>query len=244
MSLAIHCAAVALLLLIGASSSVRQTVESTLDQVKVYIPQIGHGGGGGGKHALLPASKGAVPRPAPRVFVPPAVVIQNTQPKLPMAPAIVLSTEVKLPDMAVLGDPLGRTGPPSDGRGWGGGIGDGNGTGIGNGKGPGLGPGEGGDTGGGPRGHLGTFTEPVVLYQVEPEFSEDARKAKLQGTVMLHGEVDTSGKLTNIRVTRGLGLGLEEKAIEAVKRWRFRPAYRDGRPVVAPAVIEVNFHLL
>jgi TonB family protein len=61
---------------------------------------------------------------------------------------------------------------------------------------------------------------------------------------MLYGEVDTNGRLRNIRVTRGLGLGLEEKAIEAVKQWRFRPGTRDGKPVVAPASIEVNFHLL
>jgi TonB family protein len=84
----------------------------------------------------------------------------------------------------------------------------------------------------------------MVLFQVEPEFSEEARKAKLQGVVMLYGEVDTNGRLRNIRVTRGLGLGLEEKAIEAVKQWRFRPGTRDGKPVVAAATIEVNFHLL
>ena len=71
-----------------------------------------------------------------------------------------------------------------------------------------------------------------MLFQVEPEFSEEARKAKLQGVVMLYGEVDTNGRLRNIRVTRGLGLGLEEKAIEAVKQWRFRPGNRNGRPVV------------
>ena len=84
----------------------------------------------------------------------------------------------------------------------------------------------------------------MVLFQVEPEFSEEARKAKLQGVVMLYGEVDINGRLRNIRVTRGLGLGLEEKAVEAVKQWRFRPGTRDGKPVVSAAAIEVNFHLL
>jgi TonB family protein len=84
----------------------------------------------------------------------------------------------------------------------------------------------------------------MVLYQVEPEFSEEARKAKLQGVVILTGEVDTNGRLRNIRVTRALGLGLDEKAIEAVKQWRFRPGTREGKPVVSAAAIEVNFHLL
>jgi periplasmic protein TonB len=107
-----------------------------------------------------------------------------------------------------------------------------------------VGPGQGGDSGGGRRGFTGASTAPVVLFQVEPEFSEEARKAKLQGVVMLYAEVDTNGRLRNIRVTRGLGLGLEEKAIEAVKRWLFRPGTRDGKPVVAAAAIELNFHLL
>jgi len=154
---------------------------------------------------------------------------------------------VKLPqvDLLALGDPYGKTGPPSNGTGKGGSIGDGDGTGIGPGKGPGVGPGEGGEGGGGRlRGFSGASTAPVVLFQVEPEFSEEARKAKLQGVVMLYAEVDTNGRLRNIRVTQGLGLGLEEKAIEAVKQWRFRPGTRDGKPVVSAAAIEVNFHLL
>jgi TonB family protein len=173
-------------------------------------------------------------------------VIYNMDPKLPMEPTLIISADVRLPqvDLLVLGDPYGKNGPPSNGTGKGGGIGDGEGMGIGRGKGPGVGPGEGGDTGGGLRGFGGASTAPMVLFQVEPEFSEEARKAKLQGVVMLYGEVDTNGRLRNIRVTRGLGLGLEEKAIEAVKQWRFRPGTRDGKPVVAAATIEVNFHLL
>ena len=164
-----------------------------------------------------------------------------------MEPTLITSADVRLPqvDLAALGDPYGKIGPPSDGPGVGGGIGDGDGTGVGPGKGPGAGPGDGGNSGGGPLHRLaGASTPPVVLFQVEPEFSEEARKAKLQGVVMLYGEVDTNGWLRNIRVTRGLGLGLDEKAIEAVKQWRFRPGTRNGKPVVAAAAIEVNFHLL
>jgi periplasmic protein TonB len=246
MSVTVHCVAVALLFLIGANRSVRQTGRSTLGRVVLtYVPP-GAGGGGSGDRSPLRASKGRVPRIAPRQFTPPTVAIRNMDPKLPMEPTLAIAAEVRLPqvDIAALGDPFGRDGPPSNGTGRGGGIGDGDGTGIGRGKGPGAGPGAGGDAGGGVRGLTGAFTAPVVLFQVEPEFSEEARKAKLQGVVMLYGEVDTNGRLRNIRVTRGLGLGLEEKAIEAVRQWRFRPGTRDGKPVVAAASIEVNFHLL
>jgi TonB family protein len=249
MSVTIHCAAVALLFLAGANSKVQQAVLPMLDRIRLISPYVppGPGGGGSGDRSPLPASKGRLPRIAPRQFTPPAVVIHNMDPKLPMEPTLVISADVKLPqlDILALGDPYGKNGPPSNGTGKGGGIGDGEGTGIGPGKGPGVGPGEGGDTGGGRlHGFIGASTAPVVLFQVEPEFSEEARKAKLQGVVMLYGEVDTNGRLRNIRVTRRLGLGLEEKAIEAVKQWRFRPGTRDGKPVVAAAAIEVNFHLL
>jgi len=212
-----------------------------------YVGSAHPRGGGSGDHSPLPASKGRLPRIAPRQFTPPAAVIHNMDPKLPMEPTLVISAEVRLPqvDILALGDPYGKNGPPSNGTGTGGSIGDGDGTGVGPGKGPGVGLGEGGDTGfGGLRALTGASTAPIVLFQVEPEFSEEARKAKLQGVVMLYGEVDTNGRLRNIRVTRALGLGLEEKAIEAVKQWRFRPGYRDGKPVVAAASIEVNFHLL
>lgn len=249
LSVTIHCAVVALLFLAGGNPQVRKTVESTLDRIRLiepYVPPAGHGGGGGGDRSPLPASQGRLPKIATRQFTPPVVVIHNLDPKLPMEPTLVISADVKLPqlELPALGDPYGKPGPPSNGTGKGGGIGDGDGTGIGPGKGPGFGPGEGGDTGGGPRGPRGVSTAPVVLYEVEPEFSEEARKAKLQGVVMLYAEVDTNGRLRNIRVTRGLGLGLEEKAIEAVKLWRFRPGTRDGKPVVSAAAIEVNFHLL
>jgi len=248
MSAAIHGVIVALLFLAGANQALRQSLQPNPNPIKLIDPYIppGLGGGGGGKQSLLPASLGRLPRIAPRQFTPPAVVIQNDAPKLPMEPTLVLSADVRVPqvDLPALGDPYGKPGPPSDGMGRGGGIGEGDGPGIGPGKGPGIGPGEGGDGGGGRRGLTGSFTAPVVLYQVEPEFSEEARKAKLQGVVMLYGEVDTNGWLRNIRVTRGLGLGLEEKAIAAVKQWRFRPGTRDGKPVVAAAAIEVNFHLL
>jgi TonB family protein len=172
-------------------------------------------------------------------------VLNNTNPKLPVEPTLILSAEVSLPqtNLAALGDPFGGLGPSSNGPGSGGGIGTGDGTGVGPGSGPGLGPGDGGGSNG-LLGRRGAVSSPVLLFKVEPEFSEEARKAKHQGMVVLYGEVDTNGRLRNVRVVRGLGLGLDEKAMEAVKQWKFRPGYQDGRPVVAAATIEVNFHLL
>ena len=245
-SAALHCAAIALMFLLGLNPAVRRAVSPDSREVTtIYVPR-GQGGGGGGKESRLPASRGALPPIARRQFALPTVVLPQDAPLLPMAPAITISSDLNLPqlDVAVFGDPFGKNGPPSDGRGRGGGIGDGDGTGIGPGKGPGVGPGDDGGFGGGGHAPGGIITAPVVLYKVEPEFSEDARKAKLQGTVILYGEVDTNGQLRNIRVVESLGLGLDEKAIEAVKQWRFRPGTRNGKPVVSAAAIEVNFHLL
>ena len=100
-------------------------------------------------------------------------------------------------------------------------------------------PGIGGD---GRIGHK--VTPPQLIYKVEPEFSEAARKAKYQGVVVLAIEVDASGHPRNLRVLEMLGLGLDEKAIEAVSQWRFRPGYQDGRPVVTMATVEVTFRLM
>jgi TonB family protein len=85
---------------------------------------------------------------------------------------------------------------------------------------------------------------PVLLFKVEPEYSDEARRAKITGSVVLEVEVDENGRPRNIRVVQSLGLGLDEQAAAAVARWRFRPAMRAGRPAAHPAVIEVNFHLL
>jgi len=204
------------------------------------------GGGGGGDRSPLPASKGRLPKASLRQFTPPMAVVNNPNPKLSMEPSIIAPPDVNLPqvNMAQYGDPLAKIGPPSNGTGSGGGIGSGNGGGVGSGKGGGFGPGEGGGVGGGVYRVGGGVTAPSLLYKKEPEYSEEARKAKYQGTVLLYVEVDASGKATNIKVQRSLGLGLDEKAIEAVKQWKFKPGYKDGKPVTVAATIEVNFRLL
>jgi TonB family protein len=85
---------------------------------------------------------------------------------------------------------------------------------------------------------------PVLLYKKEPEYSEEARAAKYQGTVLLSVVIGTDGKATNIQLKNSLGFGLDEKAAEAVSQWRFNPGTRDGAPVAVEATIEVNFRLL
>jgi TonB family protein len=123
-------------------------------------------------------------------------------------------------------------------------MGKGSGGGVGNGNGNGFGDGSGGGMGGGVYRIGGGVSAPIVLSKTEPEYSEEARKAKYQGTVVLMIIVDEHGLPQNIRVIRPLGLGLDEKAIEAVQKWRFRPAMKDGRPVKVEATVEVNFRLL
>jgi TonB family protein len=124
-------------------------------------------------------------------------------------------------------------------------MGSGSGGGIGSGKGGGLGAGEGGGgIGGGVYKVGGGVSAPVVVSKVDPEYSEEARKAKYSGSVLLSIVVDTEGRARDIHVSRSLGMGLDEKAIEAVEKWRFKPGMRNGQAVNVRATIEVNFRLL
>jgi TonB family protein len=204
------------------------------------------GGGGGGDRSPMPASRGRAPKFALKQFTPPTAVVANLDPKLTMDPTLIGPPDVQPPNVniAQYGDPLGKIGPASNGPGSGGGIGSGKGGGIGSGVGGGLGPGEGGGVGGGVFRVGGGVTAPALLSKVEPEYSEEARKAKYQGTVMLYVEIDANGRAQNMRVLHSLGLGLDEKAMDAVRKWRFKPGTKDGRPVTVIATVEVNFRLL
>jgi TonB family protein len=89
----------------------------------------------------------------------------------------------------------------------------------------------------------GGVSAPMLIYKVEPEYTEEARAAKLQGTVLLYTEINPEGWATNMKVLRALGMGLDEKALESVAKWRFKPGMKDGQPVTVQAQIEVNFRL-
>ncbi len=207
-------------------------------------PDRAGGGGGGGDRDKLAASKGSPPRFAAEQFAPPAVVIRNPTPKLPMDPTVVGPPQLHLPQLGQLGDPLSNIlGPPSSGTGSGAGIGSGSGGGVGSGIGPGVGPGRGGGIGGGYYRVGGGVSAPRALYAPDPEYSEEARKAKYQGTVILWVVVGPDGRVHDIRIQRTLGMGLDDKAVEAVRTWRFEPARKDGQPVPVQINVEVNFRL-
>jgi len=206
--------------------------------------QVG-GGGGGGDRDVLQASKGKLPKLSMQQITPPVVVVRNEHPKLAVEPTIVIPPQVQLAsnNMPNMGDPMAHVLLPSNGTGAGGGIGSGSGGGVGSGKGPGFGPGEGGGVGGGVFHVGGGVSPPRTIFAPEPEFSEEARKAKYQGVCTLGLIVGTDGRPSNIRVLSSLGMGLDEKAIEAVKTWRFEPAMKDGHPVRVEIAVEVDFHL-
>jgi periplasmic protein TonB len=204
------------------------------------------GGGGGGDRDKLQASQGRLPKQSLQQITPPMAVVRNLDPKLPVAPTIVVPPEMHLqqPNLPDLGDPMSHLpSVPSNGVGSGGGIGSGSGGGVGSGEGPGYGPGHGGGTGGGAFRVGGGVSAPKVIYQPDPEFSEEARKAKFQGTCVVWFVVGPDGRTRDIQVHRTLGLGLDEKAIEAVKNWRFEPGMKDGKPVAVQVSAEVTFRL-
>lgn len=226
---------------------VKLQISSTIVELSPYVLKPSEtesgGGGGGGDRDKLQATKGALPKQAREQFTPPAVVIRNNDPKLPVDPTVV-APPIQVANMNNLGDPLsGVLGPPSNGTGSGGGIGSGSGGGVGSGRGPGVGPGWGGGVGGGPYRVGGGVSAPRILFAPDPDYSEEARKAKYQGTVVLWVVVGPEGRPRDIRVQRSLGLGLDEKAMEAVKSWKFEPARKDGQPVAVQINVEVNFRL-
>ena len=258
LSLALHAAALGALFglsLAGARLVTKPapTVSLVEPPVSSYVlhasklPGRSGGGGGGGDRDKLPAPKGRLPRVAMIQLAPPAVVVRNEKPKLPVEPTVVAAPEMPLPQSTALnlGDPISGVpgGPPSNGTGTGGGIGSGSGGGVGSGIGPGIGPGHGGGFGGGVFRVGGGVTAPRVIEDPKPEYSDEARKAKFEGTVVLWLIVDSSGKPRDLRVARSLGMGLDQKALEAVRLWKFKPAMKDGSPVSVEVNVEVNFHL-
>lgn len=254
LSLAIHGGVIALALVGATTPVVQQKVReaSTVFLPVAPLPDLPQkpktmgGGGGGGLREKIQASKGNVPKLAREQFVPPQVVKLNQNPKLVMEETVIAQPNAPIPkvDLAAIGDPFSKGSIPSAGTGSGGGIGPGTGTGIGPGKGAGVGPGDGGGFGGGAYSIGGGVSRPVLVRKVDPEYSEEARKAKFQGTVVLALVVDAQGRPKDVRVVRPLGMGLDEKAIEAVMKWIFRPGLKDGQPVAVRAQAEVNFRLL
>ena len=250
-SFVLNTVILALLIWLGSwtanhAPEIKQAVGMAVDITPYMLPPsktTAGGGGGGGSHDVNPASKGALPKFSKLQLAPPTVLPMES-PKLAVAPTVVVPPEIKMPQVGAMGDPLAKAlGPASNGTGTGGGIGSGSGGGVGSGHGPGVGPGWGGGIGGGAYRVGGGVSAPRIIYRVEPEFSEEARKNKWQGTVTLGAIVGVDGKPREISVLRSLGMGQDEKAIEAVRQWRFEPGLKDDKPVDTIVSFEVNFHL-
>jgi protein TonB len=203
------------------------------------------GGGGGGSHDILQTPKGKLPKFEKVPIVPP-MVINNPKPKLAVEPAINMPKDIIVPNnnMPDLGNPKSAiVGPQSNGTGSLGGMGSGSSGGVGSGNGNGYGPGSGGYTGGGPMHVGGGVSAPQLIYSVDPEFSDEARRAKYQGVCVVQIVVDAQGNVQRARPLRPLGMGLDEKAIEAVKQYRFKPAMLNGKAVPVEVNVEVNFRI-
>lgn len=206
------------------------------------------GGGGGGEKSPIPAPKGRLPKLAMQQITPPQIVLHNEKPKLPVEPTVVVPPQVRMaenhmPNLGNFSAPPLPAAPPSNGTGSGGGIGSGSGGGVGVGHGPGVGSGTGGGIGGGVYKVGGGISAPEAVSTPDPEYTQEARDAKTQGTCVLWLIVDAQGHPRDIRLVRGLGHGLDARAIEAVKQWQFQPAKKDGQPVSVQITVEVGFHL-
>jgi TonB family protein len=202
------------------------------------------GGGGGGNHELLEASKGKLPEFAKKQIVPPqSLKIDN--PKIAVEPTVVMP-DMKLPDakMPDLGIPQSsQVAFASQGSGSGSGFGSGSGGGVGSGNGNGVGPGEGGGYGGGIYHVGGGVSNPTLIYAPDPEFSDEARRAKYQGVCIVGLIVDAGGNPQKVHIVRPLGMGLDEKAMDAVRLYKFKPAQLKGKNVAVEVNIEVNFRI-
>ena len=237
-SLALHGLSVALLLILTSQSfrtppspTTPKPAHAVLLAPPRFIIHATEDHGGGSNTSAAPARRGIPPPRSSRTFIPP---ISHPDPKLAIMPTI----DFDVPAIAVanpnFGDPFSNLSKDELGE-------------------------KGGDTiGSTPHGRaIGDGTKPSgsgrfglpfkgaeLIYRVDPEFSEDARKARFQGVVVLMIEVGTDGRAHNPQVVENPGLGLDQKAIEAVQQWRFRPAQRGGTPLVSTARVEVHFHLM
>jgi len=203
------------------------------------------GGGGGGDRDLVQASKGKLPKLDTKQITPPQIV-RNDHPKLAVEPTIIMPKNIPLPnvDMPNIGMPTSsQVALASNGTGSGAGMGSGKNGGLGSGSGGGYGPGSGGGTGGGVYHVGGGVSPPTLVYDPEPEYSDEARRAKYTGIVVVSLIVDAQGLPQRIHVARALGMGLDEKAVEAVRQYNFKPAMYQGKPVPCDISVEVNFQI-
>ena len=250
----VNVAIVGILIFLGARAIINAVNKPKEDSTNVELTDFNApkasvtagGGGGGGDHSIVDASKGKLPKLEKDPIVPPQVQ-KVEDPKIAMDPAINVQADLHLLDNPLMTNIVVKNSPnvklDSNGTGGGGGMGSGNGGGLGSGNGNGYGPGSGGNAGGGLYRVGGGVSAPVALNNVEAEFSDEARRAKYQGVCIISLIVDVQGNPQNPRVIRTLGMGLDEKALEAVRKYKFRPAMKGNTPVPVMISVEVNFRL-
>jgi TonB family protein len=238
--------------------------------VFLATPGPGGGGGGGGLRQPAPPKRAELkgpsalrsPVPPPR---PPAVKRPEARRTPPVRPRPV-ERPIEPPPVATAPEPLPQVIAPvataaadprdqagvlaeapaataSQGSGTGGGAGTGQGTGLGEGEGSGIGPGSGGGTGGGPYRAGSGISAPAILREVKPDYTEDARRRGIEGDVVLEIVVRRDGSVGAVTMLHGLGAGLDQRAIDAVRQWRFSPARRQGTPVDVMVEVAVEFKL-
>lgn len=236
-SIAVHVG-ILFILLVAATQVSDEVAEAVRPMIPVvFLDRPGPGGGGGGSPDPAPVKKAEIPRPKP---VPEVTRPQVTLPKevvpLPDITVPITSSITEVPG-AVTGLP---TAPPG-----GTGGGGGSGTGVGGGRGSGIGPGSGGGTGGGVYRPGSGIISPRLLYEVKPNYTSDAMRAKIQGIVTMEAVVMPDGSVGDVQITRSLDqtFGLDQEAIRTVKKWRFAPGTKQGQPVPVLVEIEMTFTL-
>ena len=247
--------AILVLVLFFVGKKIVETVKPAFDMTNIDVGEynapkadkLAGGGGGGGDRSIVEANKGKLPEKVPDPVTPPQPQTLE-KPLLPEPAAINVQKNIQLPDnpdMPMIGmHESTNVKLASAGGGNGAGMGSGSGGGLGSGGGDGYGPGMGGNAGGGLYQIGGRVSAPVVIHSVEAEFSDEARRAKYQGVCLISLIVDAQGNPQNIKVARPLGMGLDEKAIEAIRQYKFKPAMKDGKtPVPVMITIEVDFRL-
>ena len=243
--------AIVVVLVMRYTPSAESQPEAAPDLPKeiIWIAEAGPGGGGGGGGNKMPDPPKKAELPGKEKLSVPVEKTPAPTPKEEPPPQIDFNIPAKTmasAEQALMGT-ISTEAPvsPSLGTGSGGGAGSGSGTGIGQGRGSGLGPGEGGGTGGGVYHPGGLVSTPVPLREVKPQYTAEAMRAKVQGTVWLQCVVMPDGSVGDVKITKSLDsvFGLDGEAIKAARQWRFRPGTRQGEPVPVLVTIELTFTL-
>jgi protein TonB len=263
LSSSLHAGIVAAFVLVTmfGVGQVKATTEALVNEqpmrlVYLALPGPGGGGGGGGeRQALKPPKaerlgKQRLDSPLPRRTPPPPPdppdppkpdPLPELEPLPPVAVPVV-EAPANEQDKAGLPEPSTEV-AESRGPGDNGGVGAGEGTGLGDGEGSGIGEGEGGGIGGGPYRPGSGVLPPTVLREVRPDYTEEARRRGVRGDVVMEIVVRRNGTVGEVRVLQGLGYGLDERAVAAVRQWTFNPATRRGQPVDVMVEVAMEFKL-